>query len=246
MERHPSIAAWLSAQSAFQEECALLIRTLRQTGMEGTIKWGSPTWVDGGHNVANIGILKECVVVGFFRGALLTDPHAQFHRPGDHSRHTRLLRFRDMQDIAARRTILESYLEEAVHLTRAGRTVPRPDPSELQLCAELGERLDADPAFAEGFWGMTPGRRRGHALHINGAKTPNGRRSRIASAHSRIIAGKGRQDCICGRSQRMPRCDGPHRRTGSAAQSPDGGSVDAGAKAASNISASSNAPAGER
>lgn len=211
MKQYPSVAAWQADQTTFVDECAALIEILRATGMEEAIKWGSPTWMDGGHNVANLGMLKGRVAVGFFRGALLSDPDGQLRTPGV-SRHTRFLEFTDLDDIAARRGVLEAYLAEAIARTRAGETVPKPDPGDLALCDELLERMDADPAFAEAFWGMTPGRRRGHAIHIGGAKTEKGRRSRVAAATPRILAGKGRQECICGRSQRMPRCDGSHNK----------------------------------
>jgi uncharacterized protein YdeI (YjbR/CyaY-like superfamily) len=211
VKQYPSVAAWLADRTALVDECTLLIDILHQTGMDEAIKWGSPTWVDGGHNVANLGLMRGHVVVGFFRGALLSDPEGQLVTPGV-SRHTRFLEFTDLDDIAARRDVLEAYLAEAIARTRAGETVPRPDPGDLELCDELLERMDADPAFAEAFWGMTPGRRRGHAIHINGAKTEKGRRSRVEAATARVLAGKGRQECICGRSQRMPRCDGSHGR----------------------------------
>lgn len=211
MKQYPSVAAWLADQTTFVDEAAALIEVLRGTGMEEAVKWGAPTWMDGGHNVANLGMLKGRVVVGFFRGALLSDPDRRLEQPGQ-SRHTRFLSFPDGAAVEAGLPALRAFLDEAIARTRAGETVPKPDPGDLELCAELLERMDADPAFAEAFWGMTPGRRRGHALHINGARTEKGRRSRIGAATPRILAGKGRQECICGRSQRMPRCDGSHNK----------------------------------
>jgi uncharacterized protein YdeI (YjbR/CyaY-like superfamily) len=212
MKHHADATAWLADQSAWVPELAALRSILRDTGLEEAIKWGAPTYRDGDHNVVNLGARKDGAIVGFFRGALLSDPGGELDTPGAHSRHVRTLTFRSVAEVEARRPLLQDFVAEAVRRTRAGETVPKPDPADLDLPDELIDRMDADPAFAEAFWGMTPGRRRGHALHIGGAKTAKGRASRLLAATPRILAGKGRQECICGRSARMPRCDGTHSK----------------------------------
>ena len=56
---------------------------------------------------------------------------------------------------------------------------------------ELVAALDADPALAEAFAALTPGRQKSWALFLNDAKTPATRLSRIEKGRARIIAGKG-------------------------------------------------------
>jgi uncharacterized protein YdeI (YjbR/CyaY-like superfamily) len=39
------------------------------------IKWGLPVYTLNGKNVVNIGALRESCTLGFFKGALMSDPH---------------------------------------------------------------------------------------------------------------------------------------------------------------------------
>ena len=66
-------------------------------------------------------------------------------------------------------------------------------------------------AVREAFEGLTLGRRRHYNLHFSRAKKAATRVSRIDAATERILMGKGLRDCICGRSKRLPSCDGSHR-----------------------------------
>lgn len=51
--------------------------------------------------------------------------------------------------------------------------------------------MDADPALAEGFHGLTPGRQRSWVLHFASAKQSATRAARIDKAALAIKAGKG-------------------------------------------------------
>ena len=211
MKRHPTSDAWLEDQDRFVPEATAVLRIIREAGLDEGVKWGQPTFMLDGHNVVLMGIWKDGVVVSYLRGALLDDPGGHLVQPGS-SRHSRYLPLASLDELADKRALLDGFLAAAITLTREGRRVPKQDPEDLDLPDELVDRMDADPAFAEAFWGMTPGRRRGHALHIGGAKTPKGRASRLDKCGVRILQGKGIHECICGRSQRPPRCDGTHNK----------------------------------
>ena len=66
------------------------------------------------------------------------------------------------------------------------RAVVRPD--------ELVRAPDADPALAEAFHRLTPGRQRSHVLHIDGAKTSQTRLRRLEALRPLILAGKSALD----------------------------------------------------
>ena len=72
----------------------------------------------------------------------------------------------------------------------AGVKAPKPAHA-LDLPDELIEALDADPALAEAFHALTPGRQRSHVLALASAKAPATRRVRIERLRPRILAGKG-------------------------------------------------------
>ena len=83
---------------------------------------------------------------------------------------------------------------------------------ELELPDELVDRFEDVAGLEDAFFALTPGRQRGFVLHISGAKQSATRASRVEGHIERILAGKGIHDCVCGRSARMPRCDGSHSR----------------------------------
>ena len=65
---------------------------------------------------------------------------------------------------------------------------------EFELVEELRNRLDADPALAEAFAALTPGRQREYNFHVSGAKQAKTRESRVERCVPKIMAGKGFRD----------------------------------------------------
>lgn len=212
MDTPASPDAWFAACTEWADTCTALRRVVRSTGLKETLKWRQPAYTDNGKNIALIGVLKDSAVLSFFRGALLTDPSGLLVSPGQASRHTRYLPLTSPAAVEQHQASIEAFLAEAVALTRAGKTVGRATVDAADYVAELQERIEQDPAFGAAFEALTPGRRRGYNLHFASAKRPATRVKRIERATERIFAGKGLQDCICGRSKRMPRCDGSHNK----------------------------------
>ena len=65
--------------------------------------------------------------------------------------------------------------------------------------------------FKKAFEGLTPGRQRAYNLYFTAAKQSKTRVDRIEKYTERILSGKGINDCVCGKSKRMPNCDGSHK-----------------------------------
>lgn len=171
-------------------ELAALRAILLATELTEEMKWGSPCYTLDGGNVAMLGALRDCCSVSFFKGSLLADPEGALEAPGPNSQAARLLRFRSLAEVEARRELLGRYLAEAIALERAGAKVvferaPEPLPDELL------ERLDGDAALAEAWDALTPGRRRSYVLHIGGAKQAATRAARVERCAPMILAGRG-------------------------------------------------------
>ena len=77
-----------------------------------------------------------------------------------------------------------------------------------ELTAELQARLDADPALAEAFFALTPGRQREYDFHIGGAKQAATRERRLDACVPKILAGKGFRDRDDARPPLQPNADG--------------------------------------
>ena len=112
------------------------------------------------------------------------------------------------QELAALRTlILETGLEEDCKWGSPCYTLGGKNVVMLQVFAK-------DPEFQKAFEGLTPGRQRGYILHFTGAKQEKTKLARIEKNKQRILNGYGMNDCVCGRSKRMPNCDGSHKYIG--------------------------------
>ena len=159
-------------------------------GLSETVKWGHPCYVHAGRNVAIIGALREDFRLSFFAAALLTDPHGVLERQGPHTQHPDMLRFRDAAAVTAQAAIIVAYLREAMGYAEVGQRAPK-TPPEVDVPLELVEAMDADPALAEAFHALTPGRQRSYAIALSSAKASATRVARIVRYRARILAGKG-------------------------------------------------------
>lgn len=167
-----------------------LRRICRDVGLAETAKWGHPCYMHAGRNIAIIGAFRGEFRLSFFNAALMKDPDGVLERQGPNTRHPDMIRFTDHGQVAEREPIIRSYLHEAMAYADAGKKAPRDD-SMPDLPEELAEALDADPALAEAFHALTPGRQKSYVINLNGAKKPETRVARIARFRDRIIDGKG-------------------------------------------------------
>ena len=176
------------------EDLALLRGFLQATPLTEEIKWGAPCYTHGGHNILMLSALKDCVTLSFFRGAELKDPEQLLEKPGPNSRFARYLRFSDPQTIAASKTAILRFIDEAIALAASGKS---PEPSEetsLAYPEELEEMFATNPDFAAAFAALTPGRQRGYLLHFSSAKQAKTRIARIEKFMPKIFNGKGWQE----------------------------------------------------
>jgi len=211
VKHYDSFEAWLDDQSRWGPQALEYRRIALACGLEEGIKWGQPCYMDRGKNVAIIAVFKADCGLTFFKGALVDDPKDLLVGVGPNARSGRIFRCSELDRIRAHEDDLRALIASAVANQRAGLKVPRPTAEELEPVEELTERLAADPVLAAAWEALTPGRRRGYLHHFSGAKRSATRAARIERVLPKILAGKGMQDCVCGRSKRPPRCDGSHK-----------------------------------
>lgn len=169
----------------------LTLRSLcRDAGLTEVAKWGHPTYMHRGRNIAILGAFRGDFRMTFFNAALLTDPEGALERQGPNTRHPDCLRFADSAAPLAMAPTIRAYLAEAMGYAEQG-ILPAKTPSDIELPAELVEALDVDPKLAEAFAALTPGRQKSWALFLNDAKTLATRQSRIEKGRAKIMEGKG-------------------------------------------------------
>ncbi|GGE18304.1 OmdA-family protein [Primorskyibacter flagellatus] len=184
--------AYFDAGSPWQAEAMALREILLDCGLEETEKWRKPCYVGAGGNICILQKFNDFIALMFFRGALLDDREGLLRAQGENSRSAKRLEFTDAGQVAGAAVAIRGLVASALD---AGRKGLRPEPAgEEDLPEELADALDADPALAEAFQALTPGRRRGYVLTIREAKQAATRRVRIAKHRDRILAGKGLHD----------------------------------------------------
>lgn len=184
------IDVFIEKAERWQDELRALRAILLSSPLDEAFKWRQPVYTLQDANVAILWAFKDNVGVGFFKGALLDDPEGRLTAPGENSRAARKMAFTDLGSIHAEEGTLRAFINAAIGIERKGLKVDMPK-DDLEPPEELTAALDADPALAEAFAKLTPGRRRGYFLHIGDAKKPETRAARVEKLAPRIHAGKG-------------------------------------------------------
>ncbi|MCO6383697.1 YdeI family protein [Oceanicola sp. 502str15] len=180
-------------RESWKAEMEALRAILLAGPLDETFKWRQPCYVWKGANVAMPGGYGGRCVLSFFRGVLLEDPEGLLVKPGENSRAARVMEFGSVDEVEAARGAIEGFVAQAVRLVEEGRRVELP-PDDFPLPEELEEALAGDDALREAWEALTPGRRRGWALHFGGAKQAATRERRIGKAREAILAGQGMHD----------------------------------------------------
>ncbi|SEM67815.1 Uncharacterized conserved protein YdeI, YjbR/CyaY-like superfamily, DUF1801 family [Loktanella fryxellensis] len=185
----PDCAAmiWRDGIAALRDLC-------RAAGLDETLKWGHPCYAHAGRNIALIGATRGAFHLSLMDVDLLSQPCPLLQPAGPNSRSADTLRLINAVDVARHADTIRAVLAELMDHAAAGRR-PAPRVAEApDLPDALVMALDGDPALAAAFAALTPGRQRGWALHVSGAKGADTQVARIANARDRIIAGRGLHD----------------------------------------------------
>ncbi len=179
----------MAYRDRWQAEIAELQSILSAFGLREECKWGKPCYTMDGRNVVIIQGFKDYCALGFFQGALLSDPEKLLVRLGQ-VRAARVMKFTGAAEIRAKAATIRAYLREAVAAAKAGLKVET-KPPEYPVPEELTAKFRDDPRFKRAFEALTPGRRRGYLFHFAGAKQSATRTARIERATPAIFEGRG-------------------------------------------------------
>lgn len=206
-----TVDAYLENTSQWNDELVKLRRIVLACNLEEVVKWGVPCYTYQNKNILLFHSFKEFCGIGFFKGSLLQDLEKILSKPGENSQASRILRFKSTKEILEVEQLIKAYIFEAIEVEKAGLKVQMKSTNEYEKPIELETIFNETPALKQAFEALTPGRQRGYLLHFSSAKQAETRISRIEKCKSKILAGKGFNDCTCGLSKRMPMCDGSHK-----------------------------------
>lgn len=205
------IQEFLENISTWKKEILLLRDAIKNINLKETIKWGSLCYTFNGKNVFVIGLFKSYFSISFFKGVLIEDKDNILISPGEDSHHVRMLIFTSSEEVKSKRSVINDFIDKAIKIEEQGLKVTVSDRS-LRYPVELTQAFTSSSEFKRAFEKLTPGRKRAYILFFTKAKQSETRSDRIQKYRGRILNGFGINDCVCGKSKKMPRCDGSHSK----------------------------------
>src|SRR3954470_9012971 len=130
----------MAYRERWQAEIAEMRRGLAGFAMKEERKWGSPTYTVDGKNVVIMQGFKEYFGLGFFQGALLTDPDKVLVQLGQ-AHAGRVMKFTSAKDITAKAATIKAYVREAIAVEKAGLRMKPRSTSDFPLPEELRQRF---------------------------------------------------------------------------------------------------------
>ncbi len=188
------VDAFLENIVDWKQEHEILREICLQDELIEELKWGQPCYTHNGNNVVIIGGFKNYIALSFFKGALLKNENGILIQQTKNVQAGRQLRFQSLNEIVEKEMLIKAYLKEAIEIEKAGVKMPVVEKEELNIPEELQMKFNQNPAFANAFYALTPGRQRGYVFFFTGAKKSETRVARIEKYTLKIMNGLGIDD----------------------------------------------------
>jgi uncharacterized protein YdeI (YjbR/CyaY-like superfamily) len=188
---NPKTDFYFDKEKKWHEELEKLRAIALDCGLTEELKWGCPCYTFQNTNIVLIHVFKEYCAFLFFKGALLKDDYGILVQQTKNVQSARQIRFTNAKEIAKMRTVLKSYIYQAIEAERAGLKVKLKKTTEYAIPEEFQKQMDKSAALKKAFTALTPGRQRGWLLYFSSAKQSKTRESRIKNSLKKIVSGKG-------------------------------------------------------
>jgi len=175
----------------WKEETILLREVCLECGLEEDFKWMHPCYTFQGKNIVLIHGFKDYCALLFHKGALLNDANNLLIQQTKNVQSARQIRFRNKQEIMDLKSVIKTYIFEAIEVEKAGLQVKMKKTAEFEMPQELEETFKNNPELETAFYNLTPGRQRGYLLYFSQAKQSKTRISRIEKSIPKILQKKG-------------------------------------------------------
>ncbi len=177
----------------WQDEVNSLRAILLDTELVEEIKWGAPCYTFQGKNVVGLGAFKKYYGLWFHQGVLLADNSGVLINAQEGKTNAlRQWRMTSIDDINP--SMITAYVDEAIALAKAGKSVKPARNQPLTIPDELARVLEENPKVKTAFINLKPGLQREYADYIIEAKRAPTKQRRIEKMLPMILAGKGLND----------------------------------------------------
>ncbi len=192
MKMAKSVDEYIDNSPNWTNELNLFRSIFLKTEMVETVKWGMPTYIINGKNVAGFSGFKNHFGIWFFQGVFLKDPLIKLVNAQEgKTKGLRQWRFKNIAEI--NEAEIFSYLEEAIQNQKDGKMV-KIEKRPLIIPAILQDTLDSDSALKVAFNNLTLSNRRDFTEHIESAKQTETKLKRLKKIIPMIIQGIGLND----------------------------------------------------
>jgi uncharacterized protein YdeI (YjbR/CyaY-like superfamily) len=144
---NPKVDDYLSNTTKFQKELELLRSIVLDCGLIEELKWETPCYMFQKTNMILLGAFKDSCIISFLKGALLSDTENLLMKAGENTQAARIIKFTNVKDIVKIKSILKTYIFEAVEIEKAGLKVEPKKHSEYNVPEELINQFKQKPDF---------------------------------------------------------------------------------------------------
>ena len=191
---NPDVDFYFNKANKWQSALEKLRKVVLDCGLTEELKWGVPCYTFEKSNIILIHVFKEYCAILFVKGTLLNDSSGILIQQTENVQAARQIRFTDVSEVIEMKTILKTYIYEAIEVEKAGLKVELKKPSEFQISEEFQKKLDEIPELKTAFEALTPGRQRAYLLHFSAPKQAKTRESKVSICMPKILNGKGLND----------------------------------------------------
>lgn len=191
---NPKVDFFFNKAKKWGEEYKKLRMIILDCGLTEELKWGCPCYTFENSNIVLIHGFKEYCALLFFKGALLNDTDGILIQQTKNVQAARQVRFTNVREIIGMKSILKSYINDAIEVEKAGLKVNLKKTSEYKIPEEFQNKLNKLPALKTAFDALTPGRQRGYIFYFSQPKQSRTREARVEKYIQQILNGKGLND----------------------------------------------------
>jgi len=191
---NPTVNWYFNKPTKWQAAYSALRTLLLDCRLIEELKWGCPCYTTGKSNIVLIHGFKDYCALLFMQGALLKDQKKILVQQTENVQSARQIRFKNVEDILKNKSLIKSYIKEAIAIDKAGLKIELKKTTEYKIPEEFKVILDDMPELKKAFQALTPGRQRGYLLFFSAPKQAKTREARIEKYLQQILNGKGLDD----------------------------------------------------
>jgi uncharacterized protein YdeI (YjbR/CyaY-like superfamily) len=189
--KNPKVDWYFAKESSWKDSKKRLREIALGCGLSEDLTYGKPTYYCEAGKIFLIHTFKDYVALLFYKGVLMKDSQKILVQQTENVQSARQLRFISSEQISSMEMTIEEYIQEAIRVEKSGEKVVMKKTSEFKMAEEFASKLAENPALADAFYALTPGRQRGYLLYFGGAKLAKTREERVEKSIPYILKAKG-------------------------------------------------------